>query len=160
MALTPRRAVVHSINRMSQSDSDILLSNDDLEQTTQTAESILDTETVHQDRNPHSKWSLKQAELFVTQQSNLLENNEQRALAPIELQTKLNEIIQDNPLNAPAYFLSYMNQLRLKDFFGAIDALHRSFDISPMQIINQYEPKVGVSKAKSQILITSIFCGF
>ncbi|XP_005186681.1 anaphase-promoting complex subunit 5 [Musca domestica] len=97
-------------------------------------ESVLDTETVHQDRNPHSKWSPKQAQLFVSQQCNLLEKNELRALPPIEMQTKLNEIIQDNPLNAKAYFLGYMNQLRLRDVFGALDALHRSFDRSPNMI--------------------------
>ncbi|KAI8115521.1 hypothetical protein FF38_05262 [Lucilia cuprina] len=104
-------------------------------------ESVLDTETVHQDRNPHSKWSPKQAQLFVTQQCNLLEKNELRALPPLEMQTKLNEIIQDNPLNAKSYFLGYMNQLRLRDVFGSIDALHRSFDRSPMHMMGQYEQK-------------------
>ncbi|XP_037932861.1 anaphase-promoting complex subunit 5-like [Teleopsis dalmanni] len=104
-------------------------------------ECALDTDTVHQDRNPHSKWSPKQADLFVTQQCNLLESNELRALPPIELQTKLGEIVQDNPLNSKAYFLGYMNQLRLRDFFGAMDALHRSFDRSPLQMTNQYEQK-------------------
>lgn len=104
-------------------------------------ESALDTETVHQDRNPHSKWSPKQAQLFVKQQCNLLEKNELRALPPIEMQTKLNEIVQDNPLNAKAYFLGYMNQLRLRDVFGAIDALHRSFDRSPMHMMSQHEQK-------------------
>ncbi|XP_075161806.1 anaphase promoting complex subunit 5 ida [Haematobia irritans] len=104
-------------------------------------ESILDTETVHQDRNPHSKWSPKQALMFVNQQCNLLEKNELRALPPIEMQTKLNEIIQDNPLNAKAYFLSYMNQLRLRDVFGARDALHRSFDRSPTYMIGQNDQR-------------------
>ncbi|XP_067633712.1 anaphase-promoting complex subunit 5 isoform X2 [Eurosta solidaginis] len=104
-------------------------------------ESALDTDTVHQDRNPHSKWSPKQADLFVTQQCKLLENNELRALSPIELQTKLNEIIQDNPLNSQAYFLGYMNQLRLRDYYGAMNALHRAFDRSPIQSMNQSEQK-------------------
>ncbi|XP_013106176.2 anaphase-promoting complex subunit 5 isoform X1 [Stomoxys calcitrans] len=104
-------------------------------------ESVLDTDTVHQDRNPHSKWSPKQAQLFVNQQCNLLEKNELRALSPIEMQTKLNEIIQDNPLNAKAYFLGYMNQLRLRDVFGALDALHRSFDRSPTHMMGQNDQK-------------------
>lgn len=105
-------------------------------------ESALDTETVHQDRNPHSKWSPKQADLFVAQQCKLLENNELRALPPIDLQTKINEIIEDNPLNSQAYFLGYMNQLRLRDFYGAMNALHRAFDRSPMQTATQFEQKV------------------
>ncbi|CAD7011359.1 anaphase-promoting complex subunit 5 [Ceratitis capitata] len=104
-------------------------------------ESALDTDTVHQDRNPHSKWSPKQADLFVAQQCKLLENNELRALPPIELQSKLNEIIQDNPLNSQAYFLGYMNQLRLRDFYGAMDALHRAFDRSPILTATQYDQK-------------------
>ncbi|XP_036334196.1 anaphase-promoting complex subunit 5 isoform X1 [Rhagoletis pomonella] len=104
-------------------------------------ESALDTDTVHQDRNPHSKWSPKQADLFVAQQCKLLENNELRALDPIELQSKLNEIIQDNPLNSQAYFLGYMNQLRLRDYYGAMHALHRAFDRSPMHTTAQYDHK-------------------
>ncbi|XP_053963284.1 anaphase-promoting complex subunit 5 [Anastrepha ludens] len=103
--------------------------------------SALDTDTVHQDRNLHSKWSPKQADLFVTQQCKLLENNELRALPPIELQNKLTEIIQDNPLNSQAYFLGYMNQLRLRDYYGAMDALHRAFDRGPMQMMTQCEQK-------------------
>lgn len=140
LALNPRR----NMTGLNQTDSDSMLSNDDMEQSKRINESILDTETVHQDRNPHSKWSPKQAILFVTQQSDLLQNNELRALPPIELQNKLNEIQQNNPLSTQAYFLSYMNQLRLRDFFGAIDALHRSFDISPVQLMNQCEQKAGV----------------
>lgn len=104
-------------------------------------EPVLDTETVHLDRNQHCKWSAKQVELFVNQQCNLLENNELRALTPIEMQSKLNEIIRDNPLSAQAYFLGYMNQLRLRDIFGALNALHRAFDRSPMQIMGQSEQK-------------------
>uniref|UniRef100_A0A1A9V5S9 Anaphase-promoting complex subunit 5 n=1 Tax=Glossina austeni TaxID=7395 RepID=A0A1A9V5S9_GLOAU len=104
-------------------------------------EPVLDTETVHLDRNQHCKWSAKQVELFVNQQCNLLENNELRALTPIEMQSKLNEIIRDNPLSAQAYFLSYMNQLRLRDIFGALNALHTAFDRSPMQIMGQSEQK-------------------
>lgn len=117
---------------------------DDKEMLGNEDESVLDTETVHQGRNLHSKWSAKQADLFVTQQCSLLENNELRALPPIEMQTKLNEIIQDNPLHSQAYFLSYMNYLRMRDYFSAMDALHRSFDRSPMQMMSHYEQKVKV----------------
>ncbi|XP_055379741.1 anaphase-promoting complex subunit 5 [Condylostylus longicornis] len=97
------------------------------------SDEILDTNMVHRDRNSHSKWSYKQAELFIAQQCLLLENNELRALSPIDLHSKLNEIIQDNPLFSQAYFLSYMNYLRLHDYFSSLDALYRTFDRNPVQ---------------------------
>ncbi|XP_019547574.3 anaphase-promoting complex subunit 5 [Aedes albopictus] len=88
----------------------------------------LDAQAVYKPGNSSSKWSTKQAELFVAQQSTLLQNNEMDALKPKEMQTRLNEIIHDHPLYSQAYFLSYMNSVRVRDFFNAVDALHRSFD--------------------------------
>lgn len=76
----------------------------------------------------HSKWSVKQADLFVAQQCTLLENNETRALSPIELNQRLNEIINDNPLYSQAHILSYMNNLRIRDFLNSLDSFHRAFD--------------------------------
>lgn len=78
-------------------------------------------------------WSIKQADLFVAQQCNLLENNEPRALAPCALQAKLEEITADNPLYAQAHILGYMNNLRVRDFLGAADAFHRAFDRSAVR---------------------------
>lgn len=98
---------------------------------------ILDAK-IHQ-RNDFSKWSIKQAELFVAQQIALLENNEIRSYKPIVMQKMLNKIINDNPLFSQAYFLSYMNNLRLRDFYNSIYALHRSFDRNPVQIFHPFE---------------------
>lgn len=75
------------------------------------------------------KWSAKQAELFVAQQSSLLENDETKALNPKELQKRIDEIVQIyNPLYSKAYFLSYLNNIRIRDLPNCIEALHRSFD--------------------------------
>lgn len=75
------------------------------------------------------KWSSKQAELFVAQQSSLLENDEVKALNPKELQKRIDEIVQIyNPLYSKAYFLSYLNNIRIRDLPNCLEALHRSFD--------------------------------
>lgn len=75
------------------------------------------------------KWSSKQAELFVAQQSSLLENDEIEALNPKELQRRIDEIVQIyNPLYSKAYFLSYLNNIRIRDLPNCLEALHRSFD--------------------------------
>lgn len=83
-----------------------------------------------QDRNGHSKWSVKQADLFIARQCNLLENNETEALQPKELQKRLNEISKDIPFYTQAHILSYMNSLRVRDVFNALDAFHCAYDRS------------------------------
>lgn len=80
------------------------------------------------ERNAHSKWSMKQADLFIAQQCNLLENNEIYAMKPIELQQRLNEIIEDIPMYTQAHALTYLNSLRVRDFFSALDSYHRACD--------------------------------
>lgn len=80
------------------------------------------------ERNGHSKWSMKQADLFIAQQCNLLENNEIYAMKPIELQQKLNEIIEDIPMYTQAHALTYLNSLRVRDFFSSLDSYHRACD--------------------------------
>ncbi|XP_055538251.1 anaphase-promoting complex subunit 5 [Wyeomyia smithii] len=92
----------------------------------------LEAQAVYKDRNSASKWSNKQSELFVAQQSLLLQNNETNALNPKDMQNRLNEIIHDHPLYSQAYFLSYLNSVRVRDFFNAVDAIHRSFDRSAL----------------------------
>lgn len=82
----------------------------------------------NKERNGHSKWSMKQADLFIAQQCNLLENNEIYALKPIELQHRLNEIIEDIPLYTQAHALTYLNSLRVRDFFSSLDSYHRAYD--------------------------------
>lgn len=92
-------------------------------------------------KNNQSKWSIKQADLFVSQQCHLLENNERRALNPMDLQNKLKEVIQDNPLYSQAHILSYMNNLRVRDFLNSLEAFHRAFDRSAVRSHNPPETK-------------------
>lgn len=82
----------------------------------------------NRDRNGHSKWSVKQADLFIAQQCSLLENNEIYAMKPIELQQRLNEIIEDVPMYTQAHALTYLNSLRVRDFFSSLDSYHRAYD--------------------------------
>lgn len=99
------------------------------------ADSHFNEPSLIKDRTSHCKWSIKQAELFVAQQSALMQNNETCALSPKEMQLRLNEIILDNPLYTQAYFLSYMNNIRIRDVFNSLDTLHRSFDRSTLKTI-------------------------
>ncbi|XP_064539409.1 anaphase-promoting complex subunit 5 [Drosophila montana] len=87
--------------------------------------------------NSLSKWAPKQAKFFINKQSELLDNDESSALSPKELQRKVQEIIQDLPLNTTAYFLGYMNQLRVRDYYNALAALHRALDRSPVRLMSQ-----------------------
>lgn len=80
------------------------------------------------------KWSNKQAELFVAQQSAFIQNNETMALNPIDMHSRLQEITTDNPLYTQAHFLSYMNSVRTRDFLNSLDSLHRAFDRSTTKI--------------------------
>lgn len=99
------------------------------------------------DPSPHviratpNKWSVRQAELFVAQQCNLLENNEPLALSPLELHTKINEISGDNPLYSQAHILSYMNNLRIRDYFNTTDVFHRAFERSAARAHTPQEAK-------------------
>ncbi|GAB0093855.1 Anaphase-promoting complex subunit 5 [Sergentomyia squamirostris] len=87
-------------------------------------------ETVGQTKGDRefSRWSRRQTELFVAQQSSLLQSNETKALCPKDLQSKLTEIIKDNPLYSHAHFLNYLNSIRVRDYVSALDNLHRAFD--------------------------------
>nr|XP_016925842.2 anaphase-promoting complex subunit 5 [Drosophila suzukii] len=92
---------------------------------------------VAQERNPLSRWAPKQAKFFINKQSELLESNERKALPPLELQKKVQEIIHDLPLITTPYFLGYMNQLRVRDYYNALSALHRALDRSPVRLMSQ-----------------------
>ncbi|EDW57083.1 anaphase-promoting complex subunit 5 [Drosophila virilis] len=87
--------------------------------------------------NTLSKWAPKQAKFFINKQSELLDNDESSALSPKELQRKVQEIIQDLPLSTTSYFLGYMNQLRVRDYYNALSALHRALDRSPVRLMSQ-----------------------
>lgn len=80
------------------------------------------------EKNGHSKWSVKQANLFILQQCNLLENDETKAMSPTELQERLRDVARDIPFYTQAHILSYMNSLRIRDFFNAMDAFHSAYD--------------------------------
>ncbi|KAJ6641734.1 Anaphase-promoting complex subunit 5 [Pseudolycoriella hygida] len=88
-----------------------------------------------------AKWSMKQADLFVSQQCHLLENNERRALSPVDLQNKIKEVLQDNPLHSQAHILSYMNNLRVRDFLNSLEAFHRAFDRNAVKSHSPLETK-------------------
>lgn len=73
-------------------------------------------------------FSRKIAEFFVAQQANLIENNDHDALNPMELHEKINELLAYDSHFADAYYLRYLNFLRLKDYPSALKALHDYFD--------------------------------
>lgn len=73
-------------------------------------------------------WTRRQAELFIAQQVNLLQNNGSLALPPPKLQEKIRDILQANPDYAEAHYLSYLNCLRVREYCGAIDSLFHCFD--------------------------------
>ncbi len=74
------------------------------------------------------EFSRKIAEYFVAKQAFLLENNEHDALNPIELHQKLDELIAHDSTFSEAYYLKYLNYLRLKDYPSALKSLHDYFD--------------------------------
>ncbi|XP_055688027.1 anaphase-promoting complex subunit 5 [Lutzomyia longipalpis] len=88
-----------------------------------------------------SRWSRKQTDLFVAQQCSLLQTNETKALSPRDLQAKLAEIIKDNPLYSHAHFVNYLNCLRVRDYIGAVDNLHRAFDRNAVKNLSPVETK-------------------
>lgn len=102
------------------------------------------------------KWSAKQAELFVAQQSSLLENDEIKALNPKELQRRIDEIVQIyNPLYSKAYFLSYLNNIRIRDLPNCLEALHRSFDRNAGKTAQNHQES-SVSKSNFQYSVLNL----
>lgn len=70
----------------------------------------------------------QQAELFISQQTSLLQFNETAALSPPELQEKIRQLVRQNPDLAEAHYLSYLNCVRVKEFSGAVHSLLRTYD--------------------------------
>ncbi|XP_059616054.1 anaphase-promoting complex subunit 5 [Phlebotomus argentipes] len=87
------------------------------------------------------RWSRRQTDLFVAQQCSLLQCNETKALNPRDLQAKLAEIIMDNPLYSQAHFLNYLNCVRVRDYVGAVDNLHRAFDRNAVKNLSSVETR-------------------
>ncbi|XP_066256447.1 anaphase-promoting complex subunit 5 isoform X2 [Euwallacea similis] len=74
------------------------------------------------------QWSRRQAELFLATQAALVQNNEDKALSPQDLQTRISNILKSNPDLAEAHFMSYLNYLRVEEFCGAMQSLFHCFD--------------------------------
>uniref|UniRef100_A0A8D8YVF5 Anaphase-promoting complex subunit 5 n=2 Tax=Cacopsylla melanoneura TaxID=428564 RepID=A0A8D8YVF5_9HEMI len=91
--------------------------------------------------DPGAIWSRKQAELFISQQAMYLLNNPQQALAPPVLQERLQQILKHNPEHAEAYYLSYLNCLRVNEFCGALENLYHYFDRSNTLLNHEDKPK-------------------
>lgn len=90
---------------------------------------------------PGAIWSRKQAELFISQQAMYLLNNPQQALPPPLLQERLKQILKHNPEHAEAYYLSYLNCLRVNEFCGALENLYHYFDRSNTLLNHEDKPK-------------------
>lgn len=73
-------------------------------------------------------FSRRIAEYFVAQQASLIENNEHDALSPVELNQKIDELLAFDSNFADAYYLKYLNYLRLRDYPSSLKALHDYFD--------------------------------
>lgn len=70
----------------------------------------------------------RQADLFVAQQVMLMQLNEKAALAPPQLQLRINELLAGNKDLAEAHYLSFLNCLTVREYSGADDSLRRHFD--------------------------------
>ena len=70
--------------------------------------------------------SRKQADLFIARQSNLIQKAEGQALSPIMLKKEIDGILKSNPEISEAYFLSYLNNLRMGEVSLAVDDLHKA----------------------------------
>ncbi|XP_063240526.1 anaphase-promoting complex subunit 5 [Bacillus rossius redtenbacheri] len=73
-------------------------------------------------------WSKRQADLFISQQAALIQNNEPAALPPRELQKKIHSLQRDNPDYPGVHFLRFLNCVRTREFCGAVDSLHHCWD--------------------------------
>ena len=69
-----------------------------------------------------------QAELYIADQVELLQTSEANAHSPEQIDLLINAILRDNPDLSQAYFLSYLNCLRMKDYCEAINNLRKCFN--------------------------------
>ncbi|CAN7985666.1 unnamed protein product [Ixodes hexagonus] len=75
-----------------------------------------------------SKATQRQADLFLAQQITLMQVNEKAALPPPQLQQKLRELVGGNPALTEAHYVSFLNCLSVKEYFGAVESLRQHFD--------------------------------
>jgi len=66
----------------------------------------------------------RQADLLIARQASMLQFSEAQALSPMDLQREVNMILKSNPGLPEAYFLSFLNSLRMNEFVGAMDSLN------------------------------------
>ncbi|QQP50050.1 Uncharacterized protein FKW44_010920, partial [Caligus rogercresseyi] len=67
------------------------------------------------------------SELYIARQVELLSKVEHSADPPDLMQKRIAAILQEDPSLTPAYFLTYLNCLRSKEYAGAIRSLHMAF---------------------------------
>ncbi|XP_059470008.1 anaphase-promoting complex subunit 5 [Neocloeon triangulifer] len=72
-------------------------------------------------------WTRRQADLFLAQQSLLLQKND-ASIDTKKLHTNIQQLLRANPDCAEAYFLAFLNFLRVRDFPAALHSLHNCFD--------------------------------
>ena len=76
------------------------------------------------------KLTRKQAELYISNQVELLQKAEVHAHAPEKMAEIVAKILEHNPDLAEAHFLSYLNCMRVNEYCGAMDHVNRGF-VSP-----------------------------
>ncbi|CAK8673850.1 unnamed protein product [Clavelina lepadiformis] len=126
VANTIEKEVVDDMELESQSEMDSKSSRDSM-----------DADLKPSDLKPHNKrcddfeaseyFTRQQAEYFFSQQAALLEIKQSDALPPEALQTKIRQVLRNNPELAQAHYVSYLNNLRVKEFCGAMDSLYMYF---------------------------------
>lgn len=92
--------------------------------------SDLKTGLLRDDIDVHQVFTSVQAGSFFAEQAALINNKESMALAPNVLQVKINQMMKTNPQLTEAYYLTYLNSLRVKEYCGAIDALLLYFNLN------------------------------
>lgn len=68
----------------------------------------------------------RQSDLFLAQQVMLMQLNQKAALAPPQLQRRINELLDGNLVEA--HYLSFLNCLAVREYSGADDSLRHHFD--------------------------------
>lgn len=113
--------ILHLITLMEQYMRDSGFSYDNPDNT----EPKIENSGSHQSRMPVSS---RQAENFLTNQASLIHSYEQAAETPAKLQDEIRTILEGVPDLAEAYFVQYLNCVRVGEFNKAIDCLYHYFD--------------------------------
>ncbi|XP_014787767.1 anaphase-promoting complex subunit 5 [Octopus bimaculoides] len=81
--------------------------------------------------------SQKQAEYYIANQAFLIHHNVTKAAPPNELQERIRNLLKENPNLAEAHFLSYLNNIRVKEFCTASHNLYHYFDRYVLPSVDQ-----------------------